>query len=153
MAEAVATNKCNAEVSESTIIGVINKMLGDNWTLLVIFIVLSGVLIALFFFFLGQLKETLKDYYKNQGGAKMIGEKPVDNEIYDEDETDPTVIDRHMDISTGNFYKEVDKQYKDYNFEKGEYIKTTYNLDESDDVVDRRMLFSKYDDYEYSTTT
>jgi hypothetical protein len=49
-----------------------------------------------------------------------------------------------------DFLEDVDTKYEEYNKAKTDYIKDTYQRN-SDDVVDKDILFSRHDDYNYKT--
>jgi hypothetical protein len=47
------------------------------------------------------------------------------------------------------FYEDVDRKYGEYNAKKSSYIADVYDGRQNDDVVDKRVIYSKYDDYDY----
>jgi predicted PurR-regulated permease PerM len=123
--------------------GYISKMLSDNYTLLIIFIIIIGLLLFLAIYFINQIKTTVKDYNRNiQKTGSTIN---TENEVYLDE---PEVLDpnTYQDPNKQQFYKNVDTVYKEYNKEKTNYIKSTYNK-ENDDSIDNRIIYSKYDDY------
>lgn len=134
-------------VLDETLILVINRLLTDNYTLLILFIVLTVISIVIGAYFFGQLKLVITAYYNNQG--KDVAKNPVEDEFYDQDENDPYIVNQHLDDVSGNFYKKVETNYKDYNNKKTAYILNNYTKDESDDIIDRNILFAKNDDYTY----
>lgn len=143
-------SKCNSGlVGEESIFFIINRMISDNYSLIFLFIFLSIIIALIFVYFAKELKNILKIYYDAQGGKKEAKEKPVDDELYDDEDPDPYIINQHMDIATDGFFKNVETKYTDYNTEKTNYIINNYKKETSDDVIDRNMLFSKNDDYTY----
>jgi predicted PurR-regulated permease PerM len=123
--------------------GYISKMLSDNYTLLIIFVIIIGILLFLTTYFINQIKTTLKDYNRN---IQKIGSTiNTEDEVYIDE---PEVLDpnTYQDPNKQQFYKNVDTVYKEYNKEKTNYIKSTYNK-ENDDSIDRNIVYSKYDDY------
>jgi len=136
--------------------GYITKMLSDNYTLLIVFAILFCILMFVLLYFIKQCYNSYKMYNQNTLG----GSSPpvnVDSEIYPTDPSDPladsldnlttTDPNKYRDPEEQNFYKDVDTIYKDYNKEKTNYIKSTYNRD-NDDEINEKIIYSKYDNYQ-----
>ena len=129
--------------------GYITKMLQDNYTLLIIFAILCIILIGILLYFSQQCMEAYNMYKQSTLGAVPVN---VDNEVYPLDASDPldslvtTDPNKYRDPEEQKFYKDVDTIYKDYNKEKTNYIKSTYNRD-NDDEINEKMIYSKYDSY------
>jgi hypothetical protein len=142
-------SKCDDTIlTEQNMMIVINRILTDKYIIIFLFIFLIIVAMFIFYYIIKEIRKILKAYYKNQGSSKDL----IEDELYDDDDNDPYVINQHMDLVSGNYYKHVENNYKDYNYEKSKYITQNYNIDVSDDVIDRNILFSKQDNYEYTPT-
>lgn len=133
--------------------GYITKMLSDNYTLLIVFAILFLILLFVLLYFGKQCYNAYKMYKKSNGDAPPVN---VDNEIYPLDVEDPadpldnlniTDPNEYRDPEEKKFYKDVDTIYKDYNTEKTNYIKSTYNRD-NDDEINEKIIYSKYDSYQ-----
>lgn len=133
--------------------GYITKMLSDNYTLLIVFVILFLILLFVLLYFIRQCYNAYKMYNQNTLDAPPVN---VDSEIYPLDAEDPadpldnlniTDPNEYRDPEEKKFYKDVDTIYKDYNTEKTNYIKSTYNRD-NDDEINEKMIYSKYDSYQ-----
>lgn len=168
MSQCLTQVPINADLQSIINRNMIGTLLKDNYTILVIFIILTVFLILILYYFGNNMRNTLKMYYKFN--KKMeLAPQPTDNqydiqaddEMYSKDENDINKDiglyhlqgrDEPMEyINKGkkDFLANVKTTYNDYNTEKSKYIKTTYNKP-NDDIVDEDVLFSKHDDYEYS---
>jgi len=133
----------------------IERMISDNYTIIFISFLLIVILIFILWYFSTQLHETLKIYYKAAGkrnedivGKASTSYNPDDAEDYDDE---PTYIDSttHFDSGKAEFVKNMNDAYKEYNKEKADYIRTTYSIDNDDDI-NTSAMYSKHDDYEYT---
>jgi hypothetical protein len=125
-------------------------MIADNYTVIGISFLLVLALLVAGKYFGGQLKQTFVDFKKAKGYVTaQTTAKPIDDEVYDDDDT-VTDTTRYFGPGKKRFIKEMDAQYNEYNQQKSEYIKTTYNKP-SDDVVDKSALYKKYDSYSYKS--
>jgi hypothetical protein len=126
----------------------IKRMLSDNYTLLFVFLFITIILVLILVYFFKQIQFTLKNYKKFIGNNETIN-TDTDNEIIDDDNiTDPS---KYQDPNKTSFYKSVKDLYNEYNTEKTNYIKTTYNK-ENDDYINEKMEYKTYDDYIYKLT-
>jgi hypothetical protein len=138
------------EINEETIVVMINRMLSDNYTLIVLFLFLIIIIGAITYYFYTELRNTIKFYYRNQGSEEAVKNNPNEDELYEDDnENDDNEVNKHLDSVSGNYFKKVENDYKDYNFQKGQYIINNYRKKESDDIIDRNILFEKKDNYTY----
>lgn len=147
---------------------IIASLITDNYTILIVFIALAIFIVAIAFYFINHMRTVLKDY--NKYNRKLELAPPPTNNQYDvgadderyekEDAKEKGDIglykmqfkDEPMDyVPKGkkDFLEDVKTKYDDYNVLKSQYIKTTYKKN-NDDVIDNNILFSKYDDYEYT---
>lgn len=127
----------------------IGRLLSDNYTMLIIFIIITVSLTFVLTYFIKDIRQTIKEHNKNI--LKSEVSKNDQDEVYFDDggaETefiDPT---KYQEAGKIKFFKDVDQTYKDYNLEKTIYIKSGFNK-ENDDYIDTRMSYKKYDDYVY----
>ena len=127
--------------------GNIAKMLSDNYTLLGIFAVVSGILIIVLIYFIKDTKSSLTDYLKNKKLSAPPANADSEPQLTGEDiqETDPA---KYQDFNKQKFMQDVNSTFKEYNTEKGMYVKANYGKD-NDDKIDSRIAYQRYDDYEY----
>jgi hypothetical protein len=127
----------------------IERMISDNYTIIVISFVTLILLFIIIKYFAKQIYNTIHRYRMSYGMDKK--DKAVivdDSEIYDEDDP-PIDTTKYFDAGKTDFVKNLETAYKNYNKLKGEYIRTTYNTD-NDDTIDQKALYGKYDDYTYA---
>lgn len=94
------------------------------------------------------MKTSLSLYWKSLPEEKKTHHSSAqDNEL--DDTVNTKMADSKFDKSTNDFYKSVEEKYNTYNKEKTEYIRTTYEKD-NDDIIDRKLLFPQYDNYDYT---
>lgn len=123
------------------------KMITDNYGLLFLLLILVVVLVFLLIYFISEMKTSLSLYWKSLPEGKLKSATAQDDEI--DDTINTKMATNKFDQSTKDFYKSVEEKYNIYNKEKTNYIKTTYEKD-NDDIIDRKMLFPQYDNYDYS---
>lgn len=167
MSDNGSCSACNPEscsnMSGMMLIKKLQNMLSDNYTMLVIMVVLIGVLGLVLFYFANSLSNTLTNYYKNKKVAEDAStstaaisdnqrDVKADNEIYYENvQDDPNKQDpvSFLDKTKQDFIAELDSQYKDINTLKTQYISSTYSGKQNDDVIDQKVLYKDYDNYKY----
>lgn len=142
------------------------KLVNDNYTILIVFVVLSVFLLLIFLYFFKNVMNTIKLYNKHAKRLELAPaptdnqyDKDADNEKYKSKDIDPDVdafnlraIEDpadYMPRTKKEFIKEMDTKYQEYNTLKSDYIITNHKKT-SDDVVDSQVLFKKYDDYKYN---
>lgn len=152
-----------ANMSGMMLVKKLQNMLSDNYTMLVIMVVLIGILGLVLFYFGNSLSKTLTNYYKNKKVANDAStataavsdnqrDEKADNEIYYEDvKDDPNKKDPalYFDKTKRDFIEDLDSQYKDINTLKSQYISSTYNGKQNDDIIDQKVLYKDYDNYKY----
>lgn len=127
----------------------INRLISDNYTLIIIAIISSIVLIFIIRYFGMELYKTIRDYRKGSKKMKDTGGNNnivnIDDEDY-EDEESSKIYSPLPYYSEGkqSFLKNVDKNYKNYNKLKKSYTEA------DDDTIDESLLFKNYDDYKYA---
>lgn len=153
MATTTGCNTCGSNVmdlSGTSQLKRIERMIADNYTIIVISIITLIILGIVINYFGTQLYNCLKRYYtvKSLSGIKSNSATLADGEEYDEDNGtfDPLM---HFDQGKTDFVKNMEVAYKDYNKLKGDYIQTNYKHT-NDDSIDQSALYSKYDDYSYT---
>jgi hypothetical protein len=153
------------------------RLRNDCYVVIVIFVVLTALIVIAIVYLIKHLMAVVKNYEKNKGLRENVGDSAAtgqssidpnidtqnprdasaDDEVYDEnaDNTKMSSIpqlqpDEYMEQSKQNFYKDMDKIYNDYNLQKSTYIANTYDGRENDDIVDKKVLYPDYDDYDYT---
>lgn len=134
-------------LDELVVRSMISRMLSDNYTLVIIFIIAASLIIFILHYFVKQTLTVLKDYKNNKQQVDIS--KGGENEIYLDDDNDITMVDPKMYEldEKKKFYKDVAVVYKEYNEEKTNYLKATYGKT-NDDYVDENIAYKQYDDYE-----
>lgn len=148
---------CGAASNSVVLLQKLDTMISDNYTLLFILFVVLGILGFALSYFVNSLKDNLKAYYKGKEEDRPpAGDNPRvafddDYTYYDDVKEDPVKVDPKANLEEGkrNFFEGIEKAYDEYNTLKTEYIKNVHKI-ENDDVVDKSMMFSKYDTYDYS---
>ena len=126
----------------------IGRMLSDNYTLLIVFIITTALLVFVLSYFVKQIFATYKDYQINAKRSEM-GTNASENEVYtDGDMQEVADPGKYQKASKLDFFKAVDSLYQQYNIEKTNYIKATYGHD-NDDYIENTMSYKRYDNYDY----
>ncbi len=152
MSTAAPCYNCGGNVADTTGMNQIKKLerlIADNYTVIVICIILSIVLFICLKYFGTQIYEVIQRYRKSAIQVKSgLPDVTEDTEIYDEDDK-PYDISKYFGQGKNDFVKSMEDAYKDYNKLKSDYIRTTYSKT-NDDVIDKDTVFyGKYDDYDY----
>lgn len=165
MAYADASKVGSPGLSGAEVLIKINTMVSSNITILLVLLVVMIVLGFGLFYFVKSLMKTLHNYYSNRSvvdtsGADSLKDKTADNEEYP-DTSDPdnqddgdlrAVIDptNFMPKSKRDFLTSVKLENKEYNAEKTQFVTRRLNYIKNDDVVDDKILYKDYDDYDYT---
>jgi len=132
----------------------INKIISDNFTVIVLCFFAICLLIFMIWFFGRSLHTVVKNWYdvrtkldntNNANNATILND---DTEVYDDEDEMLTNI-MITDPNKTDFVKSMETAYKDYNRLKSEYIQSNYTR-ENDDVINQSSFYKKYDDYDYS---
>jgi hypothetical protein len=110
-------------------------------------------------YFVTSLISNIKGYLKSK--ADMVqatqGDNPRakedDDHIYYENPKDDPQYEEpkeFMPVNQREYLTKVDKEYEEYNKLKTEYIASTHNGRQNDDIIDRNVLFREYDNYSYN---
>jgi hypothetical protein len=137
----------------------IQRMISDNYTIIVLSIVSIIVLLFAAKYFWGELYASLSSYRKalqkqndsldnNSYGNKK---KTEDDEEYEDDDEKDQTFDSTQYFKEGKkqFVTNMESQYNKYNKLKSEYIANNYSKS-SDDVIDQSALYKSHDDYTYT---
>ena len=152
-------NGCAGVPSGIVVLKKLDYMINDNYTLLGILVISLIILGLALSYFLKSLTQTLNTYMKAlKRKEPTSGDNPRSSEddnykYFELVKDDPDKVQpEHMEAGKHEFTKRVGDAYTEYNKLKSEYLKQTYN-EESDDVIDNRMLYKSYDKYEYKKPT
>lgn len=145
----------------------INSLVTDNYTVLVIFIVISTFLFIIIYYFAKNMFNTIRRYQRYNRKLELSPpqtdnqmDPESDSEQYTKQAVDKSDIgvnkllprDEPLDYlsaSRKDFLKDVKATYDDYNVLKSQYIRSTYSKG-NDDVIDENIMFRKHDDYKYT---
>lgn len=136
------------DLSGDSLIEKINKLLADNYTVITIAVILIIFSIILCFYFVKQLIKTIRTY-KDAVQRMAISKttNPDDDESYDEDSNFTNPMNYYPE-NKKTFVKKIDKEYKEYNKAKDDYIRNIYQK-EPDDDINQSSLYGNYDNYSY----
>lgn len=130
----------------------IGRMLSDNYTLLIVFVIVSFLILFVLNYFFKQARATYNDYKKNKAQSEQNStDVNADNEIEPDENDEPVDTNKYQDPNRRQFYKGIDDIYKEYNVEKSKYIEVNYGK-ENDDYVDQKVAYKEYDNYNYKDT-
>ena len=167
---------CNLEDPPlpGTLIDELKRLINDNYTLIVIYIILLSLFLYALYYVGSDLSGIVKDYLKmskmevepvkksdpsvkNSGNQK---DTSADNDYYPDvnDESapqNPGTVDtkKPKDYRTKeelSFFNKLNITYNEYNSQKSQYISQVYQGRNNDDIVDDNIEYSKYDDYDYT---
>lgn len=130
----------------------IERMISDNYTIIFISFILIILLGLILWYFSSQLIQTLKGYYKAVGkkNANVVSRTPPAKEDLEDYDDDQAYVDTttYFEPGKADFVTKMTSAYKEYNEGKSEYIRTTYGVEDGDNI-DTTALYSKYDKYDY----
>jgi hypothetical protein len=144
----------------------IENMIGDNYTLIFLWFIVTVILGISLFYFLNSIKKTLKDFFnarkefntKTQSSSQSSNNPRIatdDNYLYYEDvKEEPTNIDptEYMPASKRKALEDLKSKFTTYNETKTQYIQNTYSGRKNDDTIDDKVLYAEYDEYRYDGT-
>lgn len=155
-------------VSSVQVMKQLDTMINNNITVIVILLVILTVLGFGLYYFGKSFVTTLSKYYemkesKKTSNSESLKDKAADNEEYPE-QPDPNnpeeedlkiVIDpsKFMPKAKRDFVSKLTLQNKGYNQAKTEFVTRKLNYDENDDIVDSKILYKDYDNYNYDYST
>lgn len=163
-------------VSADEFISRYDRIISDKLSILFLY---GFVMIALFatiiIYISKDLYNTIKQYYDNRSyleesnktndpnsSSENSKDKQADDiyyPVYTDGETiqqstqysltGPINPNSYKDKSEIKFYDNLDTTYSNYNKQKTDYISRLYSGRENDDIINDKIQYSKYDDYEY----
>lgn len=154
-----------ANMSGAQVLQKINTMVSSNITIIFILVILIVVLGIGMFYFTRSLIKTLNNYYRNRivvdtSGGDSLKDKSADNEDYPdpadpdskEDDELKAVIDPSNFMAKGkrDFLTNLKIENKEYNKEKTEFVTRRLNYSTNDDIVDDKIMYKDYDNYDYT---
>lgn len=145
------------EVTASSPIVKIQKMISDNYSMLGLYIVLAFACGVILWYFVKDFFKLISRYLSNKSAATTTTianssytlDKNADDVVYDNDlDPIPQDVQKYMDTSKKTFVKEVEKVYQPYNDALADYI-TSMGKTENDNKVDSSILYKTHDDFSY----
>jgi hypothetical protein len=160
----------DAGVSSVKVLKQLNSMIKSNITIIIILFVMVVILGFGLYYFVNSLISTLSKYQSRKemnrtSNSESLKDKAADNEEYPE-QSDPNNIDveeddmrvvvdptKFMPKPKRDFISKLTIENKEYNKDKTEFVTRKLNYPENDDVVDDKILYKDYDDYQYDYNT
>jgi hypothetical protein len=134
------------DLSGTVMLRRLNKIISDNYSLILVSILVFIVPVVMIVYFGRQMADSIKLYKKAVvSGTGNTKKQPEDTELYEDDVYFDNT--KYFEANKSDFLKEMQATYKNYNKEKDEYIKKTYAA-KNDDVIDQSVLYKKYDNYD-----
>ncbi len=135
----------------------IKRMISENYLMISLCVMMLLVIGYLIYFAIVQIIESVKVYRKAIKTESTLSTSKSgntqDNEVYDTDNPfNPVDPIRYFEPGKAEFVTNLERNYKEYNTLKSDYILSTYERT-NDDVIDKTALYKKYDDYDYKTKT
>lgn len=148
---------CTGVMNPTMLLHKIDSMISDNYTLLIVLLVIIGVVGLALWYFTKSLTTTIKTYLKNKPPKEQSsGDNPRlaeddDNQYYDKPTDDPQYVDpnEYMPKDQKEYVKNIESTFDEFNKLKTDYIKKTYNRD-NDDYIDKSVLYEDNDNYVYN---
>lgn len=158
----------DAGVSSVQVIKHLDTMIKNNITVIIILLIILVVLGLGLYYFSKSLVSTLSKYYEMKevnktSNSESLKDKAADNEEYPE-QPDPNnleeqdlkiVIDpsKFMPKAKRDFVSKLTLENKGYNQAKTDFVTRKLNYDENDDIIDSKILYKDYDNYNYDYST
>lgn len=155
-------------VSSVQVLKQLDLMIKNNVMVIVILLIVIAVLGFGLYYFGRSFVSTLTKYYElkqtnKTSNSESLKDKAADNEEYPE-QPDPDnpeeddlkiVVDpsKFMPKAKRDFITKVTLENKGYNDAKTEFVTRKLNYDRNDDIVDSKILYKDYDDYNYDYAT
>lgn len=157
-------------VSSVQVMKQLDSMIKSNITIILILILLIAIFGFGLYYFGSSLISTLNKYYAQRdqtrtSNSESLKDKAADNEEYPEqpDPNNPSVDDEDLRVpvdptkfmpkSKRDFITKLALENKAYNKDKTEFVTRKLNYPENDDVVDDKILYKDYDNYQYDYST
>lgn len=157
-------------VSSVQVMKQLDSMIKSNITIIIILLIMLVAFIFGLYYFGSSLISTLSKYYtskanNNTFNAESLRDKAADNEEYPEP-SDPNNLDveeddlrpmvdpsRFMPKAKRDFLNKLALENREYNNEKTEFVTRKLDYPENDDVIDDKILYKDYDNYQYEYDT
>lgn len=157
-------------VSSVQVMKQLESMIKSNITIILILLAMLILLGFGLYYFVSSLISTLSKHYSRKemnrtSNSESLKDKAADNEEYPE-QSDPNnpdveeddmrmVVDptKFMPRPRRDFITKLTLENKDYNKEKTEFVTRKLNYPENDDIVDEKILYKDYDNYQYDYST
>lgn len=156
MSQCSACSPCGDTPNSVFLMKKLDNMIGDNYTLLFILIVVLVILGLALTYFLKSLITTIQAYQRGKKQQEIpAGDNPRSKfddsyTYYPTAKEDPeNATDVKIPENKGKFVDELETRYKDVTKEQGEFIKANYGGRNNDDPLDRSTLFAAHDKYRY----
>lgn len=155
-------------VSSVQVLKQLDLMIKNNMMVIVILLIVVVVLGFGLYYFGKSLVSTLTKYHemkqKNKtSNSESLKDKAADNEEYPEqpDPNNPEEEDLKIVVDPSKFMPKAKRDFitkltlenKGYNDAKTEFVTRKLNYDSNDDIVDSKILYKDYDNYNYDYAT
>lgn len=155
-------------VSSVQVLKQLNVMINNNVMIIAILIIVIVVLGFGLYYFSKSLISTLTKYYdmkqnNKTSNSESLKDKAADNEEYPEqpdvespEEQDLKIVvdpSKFMPKAKRDFITKLTLENKGYNDAKTEFITRKLKYDTNDDIVDSKILYPDYDNYNYDYAT
>lgn len=161
-----------SDISADDFIFRYDRIIADKLSILFLYgFVIVALFATIFIYISKDLYNTIKQYYNNRSyleesnttndpnnSSENSKDKEADNIYYPDGEnseqtkyslTGPMNANSYREKDELKFYNNVDTVYSNYNKQKTDYIAKIYSGRDNDDIIDDKIQYSKYDDYEY----
>lgn len=163
-------------VSADEFISRYDRIISDKLSILFLYgFVIIALFATIFIYISKDLYNTIKQYYENRSyleesnkatdpnsSSENSKDKQADDiyyPVYTDGETiqtstqysltGPVNPNSYKDKGELKFYDNLDTTYSNYNKQKTDYIARIYSGRDNDDIINDKIQYSKYDDYEY----
>ncbi len=155
-------------VSSVQVVKQLDTMIKNNITVIIILLVIVAVLGFGLYYFGKSFVATLSKYYEMKelnktSNSESLKDKAADNEEYPEqpDPNNPEEEDLKIVVDPSKFMPKAKRDFitkltlenKGYNQAKTEFVTRKLNYDTNDDIVDSKILYKDYDNYNYEYNT
>jgi hypothetical protein len=155
-------------VSSVQVIKHLDTMIKNNITVIVILLMILVVLGLGLYYFGKSFVTTLSKYYEMKevnktSNSESLKDKAADNEEYPEqpDPNNPVEEDLKIVVDPSKFMPKAKRDFvtkltlenKGYNQAKTEFVTRKLNYNDNDDIVDSKILYKDYDNYNYDYST
>lgn len=155
-------------VSSVQVLKQLDLMIKNNVMVIVILLIVVAVLGFGLYYFSSSFISTLTRYYdmkqtNKTSNSESLKDKAADNEEYPEqpDPNNPEEEDLKIVVDPSKFMPKAKRDFitkltlenKGYNDAKTEFVTRKLNYENNDDIVDSKILYKDYDNYNYDYAT